>query len=135
MAYRQTCTDCSAFDPNQGMEAHPIFNTPEEWADHRYKSHGGPKPKPSAVESVGRSPYGASKPQHDSQVPAPPPIEELLGGLEYDDMVKAVGAQMETMEQRLAFTEKKIDALSNLAERVLALESKTFALESQKGKE
>ncbi len=36
------CTDCSVHDPLQGLDAHPIFQTDFDYAEHRRTSHGGP---------------------------------------------------------------------------------------------
>lgn len=48
----KTCLDCSVFNPVQGMEGHPIFETEYDWQMHRFKSHGGPEPKKPELAKV-----------------------------------------------------------------------------------
>ena len=93
-------------DPNQGMDAHPIFQDEAAWAEHRHQSHGGPKPKTPA-------PAPEKRPEN---VPALPPPPEEVDELEarivtLEAQIGGQAAINETLQARLADLEIAVNAL------------------------
>jgi len=99
----KTCLDCSVLDPLQGLHAHPIFQSPEEWAIHLYLCHGGPKPAPTIPPE-----------EKPPELPAPIPAadEEIRAALAtLEAQVAGQAAINEDFGKRLAVLENTPERL------------------------
>jgi hypothetical protein len=137
----RTCVDCTVFDPNQGMEGHPTFTTEDGWVEHRWKSHGGPKPAvpsrnpekgtasrgfPPAAPGGGSGVTQSTKPEHDGEGPRSNlDLREFTKN--FDSFYKGLKAQVDNLEEV-----QKIEAeeIKSWSARVVDLEEQMRKLQN-----
>ena len=128
----KTCVDCTVFDPNQGMEGHPVFTTEDGWAEHRWKSHGGPKPavpsenpeKGTASRGFGGSGVVAEAVKPVNVKPSDRPNHD---GKNLEDIIDAAEARFANLEE---IQKIQADEIKSWAARVVDLEEQVRRLQN-----
>jgi hypothetical protein len=129
----RTCVDCTVFDPNQGMEGHPTFTTEDGWTEHRWKSHGGPKPAvPSRNPEKGTASRGfpAAAPGGGSGVTvgkAETNNRPNHDGKNLADIIAAAEARFANLEE---IQKIQADEIKSWAARVVDLEEQVRRLQN-----
>lgn len=112
MAFK-TCVDCTEFNADHGMYGHPVFESEQAWKEHRYKSHGGPKPVEPEAKAKQPAPEAPAAPQHDG-----PDVTRN----DFSNFLHAVDDRFNVLESRVAALEGD---KTGLLDRVAALEKPT----------
>ncbi len=100
MAWQKMCVDCTVFLPDVGADGHPTFQTEEAWKDHRWKSHGGPRPEPSDKESVGPTPKPEPTPEPEPEPEPDPTPEERAENRQLWRVLRSLEERIEALEAK-----------------------------------
>lgn len=96
------CVDCTEFNPDEGMMAHPVFETVFAWEYHRWKSHGGVKPEAKPDVVIDSTP---------GTVIGTLPSADQVSISDFKTLIAAFEVHMAGIEEQFSETGKRLDAL------------------------